>query len=243
MNYRTFVIFLVILVAFVSLLLVGFMAVYSIDPTLLGFEPKRTTADSLKIEKEKKSFPMTDKLIITKSQFNLFQNNLAKYEKLSTINYNKYQNSINIIDSLNKLIQTKDSEISKKYILLDSINKFSKALNEQYSTVAYLKDSINKLSKNIAQLQNDIKSKDNKISQMEKFYSQKTDSLTLANYKQFADMFKNASPTEVAKILERIDEREAAKILKLLPKKQAGKIIDALPPERAAVIMLLGSDQ
>ncbi len=243
MNYRTFVIFLVILVAFVSLLLVGFMAVYSIDPSLLGFEPKRTAADSLRIVKEKKSLPQTDKLIITKKQFKLIQNNLGKYEKNSLANYNKYQYSQKIIDSLNKVIQSKDAEISKKQILHDSINKFSKALNDQYSTVAYLKDSINKLTKNITQLQNDVKSKDNKISQMEKFYSKKADSLTLANYRQFADMFKNASPTEVAKILERIDEREAAKILKLLPKKQAGKIIDALPAERAAVIMLLGSDQ
>jgi flagellar motility protein MotE (MotC chaperone) len=243
MNYRTFIIFLVILVAFVSLLLVGFMATYSIDPTLLGFEPKRTATDSLRIVKEKKSLPLLDKVIITKKQYKQLQQNIEKFEKQNSQNYHKYESSNKIIDSLKKVIQSKDTEISKKYILNDSIKKFSKVLNDQYSVASNLKDSINKLTKNIMQLQNDVKSKDNKITQMEKFYSKKADSLTIANYRQFADMFKNASPTEIAKIIERIDEREAAKILKLLPKKQAGKIIEALSPERAAVIMLLGSDQ
>lgn len=231
------------MVAFIIALLVGFMVIYSIDPSLLGFEPKRTEADSLKIEKEKKLMPKLNKYIISEKQF---QNMLSQIEKLNKLVKDKENQLADLNskkDSLYSDLHRKEELIKQKEKLIDTITAYKNVIQERNTEISQYKDSINQLNKKLENIKKELLSKDEKIVQMEKSFNRQIDSLKVENFRQFSEMFKSSQPREIARILELIDEKDAAKILKMLPKKQAGKIIEALPPDRAAVIMLLGSGQ
>jgi flagellar motility protein MotE (MotC chaperone) len=88
-----------------------------------------------------------------------------------------------------------------------------------------------------------VKQAELKISDQEKFISQKEDSSQKIAFQNFAKIYNNSKPADVAKILEQIDERDAAMILNMMSKKKAGKIIESMKPEQAAAILLLGNSK
>jgi len=243
MNYKTAIIIFLALVGFIVFVLVGFMFVYSIDPSLLGFEPKLTKADSLKIQQEKKLLPKVEKYLLTQTQYEKFLKQIEELQKAIIEKDGQIADLKAKKDTLYKEIYTKEELVKQRENLVDSVQALKKALMERFQEISQYKDSILKLNKTIEFTQKEIKTKDEKIAQIQKAFNRQIDSMKLENFRQFSEMFKTAQPREIARILEQIDERDAAQILKMLPKKQAGKIIEALPPDRAAVIMLLGSGQ
>ncbi len=243
MNYKTALIYFLILVAFISAILIGFMVIYSINPSLLGLSPTRNQHDLEKIQKEKKSLSTFEKYIISKNQFENLMNDLTSKDQNIDQKANEIIKYKNEIDSLQKMLLAKDSVNPNKQTLKDSLVQYRQTLERTYKDLSALKDSLNQDKQKLNDMQNQLKLKDDRIAQQEKFFNQKVDSLEMANFKQFATIYKNSQPAEIARILAQIDERDAAKILKLMPKKQAGKVIDAMSPQKAAMILLLGAGQ
>jgi len=224
-NTKQILIILLSLIGLVILLLVGFMVIYSTSPSFLGFAPKDEKSQSS--SKELSSPPLK-----TSQNYLISETDFTDLLRAKTLAENTLESHNHIVDSLAKIIHSKDSAIANLSTLQDSLKIYAHYLEASYKSANELRDSIAKLYQANPNLKNGI-------SKSKQSQNEPTDSLKMENIRQFANIYKNSNPVQVAKILEKMDNRTAAEILKLLPAKQAGKIIDELPEDKAASILLL----
>lgn len=231
MNNKQLVIIISVASFSITTLFLLFFSAYKYQPQWLGLP---NPADTI---------PKKYDTVYIEPTVNITKNKLAHLEKeISTKNY---------------LVKEKDSLKRERLFLLDSIKYYKSlvsknvdstkrvlsTLNQTKTKKDKLSDSLYKLNSQYKDAISQIELKKQTIENQEKLLTQKTDSLTLINFGQFAKLYNNANPQDVAKILEQLDEEDAAKILKLMSKKKAGKVIEALPAEKAATILLLGYSQ
>jgi len=231
-NTKQILIILLSLIGLVVLLLVGFMVIYSTSPSFLGFAPKDEKSQSSSKELSSPPLKTSQNYLISETDFTDLLRGKTLAENTLAYNKNAIESHNHIVDSLAKIIHSKDSAIANLSTLQDSLKIYANYLEASYKSANELKDSIAKLYKANPNLKNGI-------SKSKQSQNEPTDSLKMENIRQFANIYKNSNPVQIAKILAKMDNRTAAEILKLLPAKQAGKIIDELPEDKAASILLL----
>lgn len=228
------VLMVIIIASFsITLIVMSLVGIYKYKPTWLGMppNPKDTVAqikeDTVYIEP---SVRLSEKKY---SQLN---------RELAEKDYYKAQK-----DSFLLLSQKLQDSIKRYQLFVknyqDSVKWSKNNLVQSFQKSNKLIDSLNTLNAKYMKQVDKVKQAELKISDQEKFISQKEDSSQKIAFQNFAKIYNNSKPADVAKILEQIDERDAAMILNMMSKKKAGKIIESMKPEQAAAILLLGNSK
>lgn len=230
MNTKQLLILILSLVGLTVLVIVGFMLIYSTNPSFLGMAPQNGKDESKNPKTAMPPLKDSPYFLISETDFTdilrskLIAENALANSKAMLDNHN------HIVDSLARIIRSKDSLNASLLTLRDSLNVYQNYLNSAYKTNETLQDSLAKIYLENPSLANSIQN----LAQ-----DKPQDSLMMENIRQFANIYKNSDPVKVAKIIQKMDNRTAAEILKLMPTKQAGKIIDELPEDKAMSILLL----
>jgi len=229
-NTKQLLILILSLVGLTVLVIVGFMLIYSTNPSFLGMAPQNSKDESKNPKTAMPPLKDSPYFLISETDFTdilrskLIAENALANSKALLDNHN------HIVDSLARIIRSKDSLNANLLTLRDSLNVYQNYLNSAYKTNETLQDSLAKIYVENPSIANSIQN----LAQ-----DKPQDSLMMENIRQFANIYKNSDPVKVAKIIQKMDNRTAAEILKLMPTKQAGKIIDELPEDKAMSILLL----
>lgn len=210
------------------------LGVFTFYPEVIGLEEEKPNQDSLALLADTVRIDST--IEITKDRL----------EELLTYRNQKFelrQDRDSLQTSADKLIDSIKRVQKKSGKFLDSLNKLAMIKDSVLIQKSKLLDSLNKIYKDLQRKIKEVEIAQKRIEEQDKFLEKKQDSIEIENFKTYAKMYNNSSPTEVAKILEQIDERDASKILKFMQTKKAGKVLESMQPERAAAIMLLGTNE
>ena len=250
MNQKTLLVIIVALSTSFTFVIVALLAVYRLEPTLLGYPPQKTDSleivkmaeqarlDSLENEKRKiDTIFVEPKIALSVDQIEGINRETLDKELLSSEKDKIREEKIELEDSLNKVYSSINGIRDSISIVLDSLKKretYSGALNDSLNKYIALHKKAEAELNRLKELQ---KQKDSVAK--EKILTEED----IENLQKFAKIYENSKPENVARILEQVDEKEASMILKFMNKKKAGKVLEAMEPEQAAAILLLGANE
>jgi flagellar motility protein MotE (MotC chaperone) len=232
---RQIIIVVTVFSIIIILALLAAYGIYRFYPEWIGLSSSNETTDQI-LQNPADTTVLIPKVVIPQSKLDEIQ--FAKLNNELLQGYIDRQNNWNnlLIDSINKIHQ-------KYFAMKDSVDKTIGRVSDSQNNLGKMNDSLNSLNGQVLKLQNDNKLMQTRLQAYDKFMEKRFDSLQTVNFKNYASIYNNSSPSEVAKILEQIDEQDASSILKFMQKKKAGKVLDAMLPERAAAILLLGANK
>jgi flagellar motility protein MotE (MotC chaperone) len=212
-----------------SLLVILTLGIYQYKPSLLGLGGP----DTLQPVSVWDTITFRRETVVDPAELEQLRKSVQEYKAKFRSEKMKAELAYKLSDTLTdkeKLLRDLADSLEAKENIISRLNEKNQDLKDSIMDLADLVE----MHKNQSELYSGMV--DDKTNQ----YRSKEDSLYLANFKAFAQLYNNSEPQDVAEILSRIDNNDAARILKFMQKKKAGKVIENLPASKAAAILLLG---
>lgn len=229
MNQKQLIIILVSIAMSMSLLVIIAAGVYTYKPSILGLGGP----DTLETVSVWDTISFRRETVVDPAELEQLRKSLNQYKA-------KYRSEKLKAELAYKLSDTLTDKEKMLRDLADSLEAKENNISRLREKNQSLKDSIMDLNDLVEMHKNESELYAGMIESKDSEYRNLEDSLYIANFKAFAQLYNNSEPQDVAQILSRIDNNDAAKILKFMQKKKAGKVIENLPASKAAAILLLG---